>query len=162
MKIRAFFSLLFIVNKIFKWPNPIFAFLWISIICKILKFNKHMQICFSPLWPQSTPGDHDLYDLEFAVICEFFKVSFSFSGFVVCEKRILKWLYPFVHFCDYLPFEEDMAFDLYNFKIRLYLKMIWTKFDWNWAAGSWEDIFVSFLNGSPTVAPLNLQSPWFV
>jgi hypothetical protein len=30
-------------------------------------------------------------------------------GPVVLEKKILKEHNPFLHFCDYLPFEEDLA-----------------------------------------------------
>jgi hypothetical protein len=30
-------------------------------------------------------------------------------GLVVLEKKILNDPTPFLHFCDYLPFEEDMA-----------------------------------------------------
>jgi hypothetical protein len=43
----------------------------------------------------------------------------SFSGFVVLAKKIFKLPDPFLHFCDYLPFEEDLALDLYNLKFPL-------------------------------------------
>jgi hypothetical protein len=39
---------------------------------------------------------------------------------VLCFFR--RFLYDrtlFLHFCDYLPFEEDLALDLYNFKFPL-------------------------------------------
>jgi hypothetical protein len=37
----------------------------------------------------------------------------SSSGSVVCEKMTPP------HFCDYLPFEKDLALDLYNFEFPL-------------------------------------------
>jgi hypothetical protein len=39
----------------------------------------------------------------------------SSSGSVVCEK-IFKCPTQCFHFCDYLPYEEDLALDLYNFE----------------------------------------------
>jgi hypothetical protein len=41
---------------------------------------------------------------------ESFHVKFSFSGFKVLKNKIFKWPHPILHFCDYLPFEEDLAF----------------------------------------------------
>jgi hypothetical protein len=35
--------------------------------------------------------------------------SFVKIGQVVPQNRIFKWPITFLHFCDYLPFEEDMA-----------------------------------------------------
>jgi hypothetical protein len=43
----------------------------------------------------------------------------SSSASVVCEKKIFKCPTPFLHFCDYLPFEKDLALDLYNFEFPL-------------------------------------------
>jgi hypothetical protein len=50
-------------------------------------------------------------------------------GLVVLEKRIFKIEpTPFLHFCDYLPFEEDLA--LYFNKLNpLYPRIICIKFD---------------------------------
>jgi hypothetical protein len=42
----------------------------------------------------------------------------SSSGSVVCEKKIFKWPHPILRFCDYLPFEKDLALDLYNFEFH--------------------------------------------
>jgi hypothetical protein len=36
---------------------------------------------------------------------------------VVLDKKISKWPHPISHFCDYLPFEEDLA--LYLNKLEL-------------------------------------------
>jgi hypothetical protein len=36
------------------------------------------------------------------------------SGSVVLEKKNLNYPTPFLHFCDYLPFEEDLALYLNN------------------------------------------------
>jgi hypothetical protein len=38
------------------------------------------------------------------------------SGSEVCEKKIFKCPTLFLHFCDYLPFETDLALDLYDFE----------------------------------------------
>jgi hypothetical protein len=44
----------------------------------------------------------------------------SFSSSVVCEKKdFLNDPTPFLHFCDYLPFEKDLALDLYKFEVPL-------------------------------------------
>jgi hypothetical protein len=59
--------------------------------------------------------------------------------------RYLNELTPFLHFfvilflhffCNYLPFEQDLAFYLNKFKFPLYLRTICTKFPWNWPSGS--------------------------
>jgi hypothetical protein len=39
------------------------------------------------------------------------------------------------HFCDYLPFEEDLTLSLNNLEFPL-PKDIYAKFDLNWPAGS--------------------------
>jgi hypothetical protein len=54
---------------------------------------------------------------------ESFHVNMTYSGSVVLEK-IFKWPTSFLHFCDYLPFEEDLALYLNNLE-----RMISTKFD---------------------------------
>jgi hypothetical protein len=35
------------------------------------------------------------------------------------RKRFLNDLTLILHFCDYLPFEEDLALDVYNFEFSL-------------------------------------------
>jgi hypothetical protein len=35
------------------------------------------------------------------------------------ERKFLNDPTPFLHFCDYLPFEKDLALDLYNFEFPL-------------------------------------------
>jgi hypothetical protein len=35
------------------------------------------------------------------------------------RKRFLNDPTPFLHFCDYLPFEKDLALDFYNFEFPL-------------------------------------------
>jgi hypothetical protein len=37
----------------------------------------------------------------------------TYSGLVVL-KKIFKWTHPIFPFCDYLPFEEDLALYLNN------------------------------------------------
>jgi hypothetical protein len=43
----------------------------------------------------------------------------TYSGSVVLEKKILNDPTPFLHFCDYLPFEEDLALYLNNLESPL-------------------------------------------
>jgi hypothetical protein len=35
------------------------------------------------------------------------------------RRRFLNDPTPFLHFCDYLPFDKDLALDLYNFEFPL-------------------------------------------
>jgi hypothetical protein len=35
------------------------------------------------------------------------------------RRRFLYYPTPFLHLCDYLPFEKDLALDLYNFEFSL-------------------------------------------
>jgi hypothetical protein len=43
----------------------------------------------------------------------------TYSGSVVLEKKIFNYPTPFLHFCDYLPFEEDLALYLNNLEFTL-------------------------------------------
>jgi hypothetical protein len=52
----------------------------------------------------------------------------SSSGSVVLGKKIIKLPNPFLHFCNYLPFEKDLALNLNNLN-SLYPRMICTRFD---------------------------------
>ena len=49
---------------------------------------------------------------------ESFQVNMSSSGSIGLEK-IFKWPTPFLHFCEYHPFEKDLALDFYNFEFAL-------------------------------------------
>jgi hypothetical protein len=51
---------------------------------------------------------------------ESFHVNISSSGSVVLEKKILNDPIPFLHFCDYLPFEEDLALNFNNSEFPLH------------------------------------------
>ena len=54
------------------------------------------------------------------IISESFHVNMTYSGSVVLEKKIFQWPHPiFLHFCDYLPFEEDLALYLNNLESPL-------------------------------------------
>jgi hypothetical protein len=66
----------------------------------------------------------------------------------------------FLYLYDY---EEDLALYLNNLES---LRMIGTKFDWNWPAGSREEVFFFNINTSeyqvfPIVAPPKPRGPWF-
>jgi hypothetical protein len=56
------------------------------------------------------------------------------------RRRFLKDPTLFLHFCDYLPFEEDLALCLKKLN-SLHLRIICTKFDWIWPTGSGEEDF---------------------
>jgi hypothetical protein len=47
---------------------------------------------------------------------ESFHVNVSFSGSMVLKEKKFNDLAKFVHFHDYLPFEEDLALHLNNLK----------------------------------------------
>jgi hypothetical protein len=66
----------------------------------------------------------------------------------------------FLHFCDYLPLDKNLAHLLNNFN-SFYLRMIDTKFDWNWPADSGEKDFFIINMVSPIVAPHDPWGPWF-
>jgi hypothetical protein len=46
---------------------------------------------------------------------------------------------PFLNFCDYLPFEEDLALYLNKLEFLHFTRMICSIFDSFWLAGSGED-----------------------
>jgi hypothetical protein len=71
------------------------------------------------LWPHPNPGDHDLYKLAFAVFQEAFTEISAFLALWFVRIRFLNDSTLFLHFCDHLLFEEDLALDLYNFKFPL-------------------------------------------
>jgi hypothetical protein len=54
------------------------------------------------------------------IISKSFHINMSSSSTVVLEKKILNDPTPFLHFWDYLPFEEDLTLDLYNFTFPLH------------------------------------------
>jgi hypothetical protein len=57
-----------------------------------------------------------------------FHVNMTFSGSVIL--KIFKWTSLFLHFCDYLPFEEDLALYLNNLEFPLpkdVLCRVWLK-----------------------------------
>jgi hypothetical protein len=47
---------------------------------------------------------------------ECFHMKFSFSGFIVLQNKTLNDPTLFLHFCDYLPFEEGLALYLKKFE----------------------------------------------
>jgi hypothetical protein len=46
-------------------------------------------------------------------------VKFSFFGSVVLKKKIFNDPTQFLQFCDYLPFQEDLALYLKNLELPL-------------------------------------------
>jgi hypothetical protein len=64
------------------------------------------------------------------------------------ERTKLNVPIPFLHFCDYLHFEEDMALNMNNlkeFNNYLYPTMICSGFHLKWPAGSGEGFFVNMI-----------------
>jgi hypothetical protein len=57
------------------------------------------------------------------------------------RRRFLNSPIPFLHFCDYLPCEEDLALYLNKNWTPPHPWIICTKFDWIWPADSWEENF---------------------
>jgi hypothetical protein len=60
------------------------------------------------------------------------------------RRRFLNDTTPFLHFCDYLPFEKDLALYLNKLKFHL-LKDDFTKLDSIWPAGFGEEDVLNFL-----------------
>jgi hypothetical protein len=58
----------------------------------------------------------------------------------------------FLHFCDYPPFEKDLALLIEQFRTAFTPRVTYTKFDWNWPPGSEEDFF-------PIHVPVNMVFP---
>jgi hypothetical protein len=68
--------------------------------------------------PSDTPGPW-CEQFWIYIISESFHVNMIYSGSVVLEKKIFKWPHPIFAFCDYLPFEEDLALYLNNLEFPL-------------------------------------------
>jgi hypothetical protein len=159
-------------KKIYKWPHPIFALLWLS------PFEEDLVLHLNTL---EFPSCNVLYQvwLNFAR-CFILKDSFVYTKCknrfpscgpsrpqrtIICTtlnphyvrklscKSELFWLSgsreemfsispPYLHFCDYFPLEMNQVLRLDIF-YSLHPRMISTKFDWNWPAGSEEEGFFS-------------------
>jgi hypothetical protein len=162
----SFSAFIVLGNKIFKLPHPIFTFFWLSHLWRgpgplfeqtwvpftqgwymyvwlILacwfwrRFLKHFSVFLlfryylplgkgNPLHMNKFESTSPKDDLCWVWL----KLALWFW------RRFLKDHTLFLHFCDYFPFEEDLAIYLNNF---LYPRIICTKFDWIWPAGSGED-----------------------
>jgi hypothetical protein len=102
-------------------------------------FNiKHRNMVFPILAPPDPWGQWFVQTWIY-MMSESFHVNMNSSGSVVCEK-IFNNPTPFLHFCDYLPLEESWLL-ICTILNSVYLRMICTKFYWNWLAGSGEDFF---------------------
>jgi hypothetical protein len=90
------------------------------------------------------PQNHDLKKTKFiCTMWESFHVNLSFPGIVVLQKKKkIKLPHPiFAFLWLYLSLENNPVLYLNKFEfplVRLYLRMICTKFNWNWSAGSGE------------------------
>jgi hypothetical protein len=107
------------------------------LVLKNIFFNINM------VFPIVAPTDHWglWYEQTWIyIISESFDVNMSsFLAQWFWRKMFLNDPTLFLHFCDYLPFEKDLA--LCKILISLYPRMICTKLDWNWPDGSREDFF---------------------
>jgi hypothetical protein len=95
---------------------------------------KQMQIWFSLLWPSRPTGTMIWTNLNLHYIR---KLSCKYELFWLCGS----WAFcmtptPFLHFCNYLPFEEDLALNLNNLEFPLSkhnLCQVWLKLAcWFW------------------------------
>jgi hypothetical protein len=142
-----------VLEKIFKWPHPIFEF------CDYFLFEEDPALYLNNLkltlpkddlyqvwlkWPAGSGEDffqykHNNYvhmafpivappdprgawceQFWIYIISESFHVNMTYFGSVVLEKRILNDPTPFLHFCDYLQFEEDLTLYLNNLELSLH------------------------------------------
>jgi hypothetical protein len=71
------------------------------------------------------------------------------------RRRFLNDPTPFLHFCDYLPLEKDLALHLNKLEFPS-PKIICDKFDLFWTAGSGED----FQKLSVSFYSFAIISPW--
>jgi hypothetical protein len=77
------------------------------------------------------------------IISESFHLNMSSSGLVVLEK-IFKWPHPiFAFFVIISPLKRTWLL-ICTILNSLYLRMICTKFYWNWPAGSGEEDFFQY------------------
>jgi hypothetical protein len=107
--------------KIFKWPNPIFHF------CDYLPFEGELVLekiffsinickhCFpycGPFWPRGTMiwTNFNLHYIR-ELSCKYELYWFL--------RRVLNEPNPFLHFCNYLSFEEDLAHNLNNLEFSI-------------------------------------------
>jgi hypothetical protein len=76
-------------------------------------------------------------NLNFHYISGSFCVNLSFSDLILWLLRIILLNEPivFLHFCDNLPFEEDLTLDLHNLKFLLPEDDL-HQVSLNWLAGS--------------------------
>jgi hypothetical protein len=90
---------------------------------------------FSLLWPHSNPGTMICTNLNLHYIRRLLCTSELFWPCFL-RRRFLNDPTLFLHSCDYLPFEEDLALDLYNFRFPLSkddLYQVWLKLArWFW------------------------------
>ena len=99
-------------------------------------FHINMLIWFSLLWPLLTPGDHDVNNSESTLYQKAFMQIWPILARWFWRRRFLDDPTPFFHFCDYLPFEEDLALYLNNLESPLPkddLCQVWLKLaGWFW------------------------------
>jgi hypothetical protein len=114
---------------------------WLKLVCWFWKrrfffLYIHMWIWFSLLWPLPTPRDHDFNKLESTLYQKAFMYIWALLALWFWRRRYLNDPTPFLHFCDYLPFEEDLALNLNNLEFpwpKDNLYQVWLKLAfWLW------------------------------
>jgi hypothetical protein len=120
----------------------VFSLIKFGLLVLEKKILKNFQYIFtlsllSPLGERLSPSfEQTWYPLPKNDLCQVrLKLAQWFSS-----RRFLNDATPFLHFCDYLPFEEDLALYLSKLKFSL-TRIICTKFDWIWPSGSGEQDF---------------------
>jgi hypothetical protein len=136
-------------KKKIKWPQPIVAFLQLSplwrgsgnyfeqfripfiqqwfmpslieigplVLEKKISFNININIVFPIVAPPDPRGPW-CEQFWMYIISESFPVNMTYSGWVILEK-IFKWPHPFLHFWDYLLFEDNLALYLNDLEFLL-------------------------------------------
>jgi hypothetical protein len=129
--------------------------------CFILKDSSqysHVKIV-SPLVAPPNPWEPWFVQAWICTISGSSHVNLSYFGSVVLEKKKFHWPNPYLHFCDYLPLDENLALHLDNLlfsspKDDLY--KIWL------TVALEKRIFVFNINMVfPTVPPPDPWGPWF-
>ena len=113
---------------------------WLKLAwCFILKDSfqyTNVKIVSPLLSPTLILRDRDLYKLKSALSQKAFIKIWVILAQWFSRKNFFNDLAIFLHFCDYLPFEKDLALDLYHFEFPLPkddLYQVWLKLAcWFW------------------------------
>jgi hypothetical protein len=121
------------------WFPPSFIEIGVLILEKIF-FQYNICKYGFPYCGPSWPPEPWCEQFWIYIISESFHVNMTYSVSVFWRRKFFNEPTPFLHFFDNLPLWTGPGPLLEQFKNSCYLRMICTKFDWHWHAGSGEDI----------------------